>query len=160
MTEKKEYNPQGNVETMMDLFGQEVKPKPELPNKETLLLRAKLNFEETMELVKACGCNLFIMDKDGERYRLGSQNIFIDTDNFEPNLVEYADGCADILVVTYGALSAAGIKAPELFEEINRSNMSKVWEDGTIHKREDGKVIKPSTYSPADVKKVLENQSK
>jgi len=158
---EKPYNPQGDVNKMMELFGQEVKSSPELPDKDTLRLRARLVYEEAMEFVKACGCNLFINDRAGQVLRIGSQDVYIDTDNFEPDFVEYVDACADQLVVTYGAFSAAGVEGQEVFEEVNRSNMSKVWSDGTIHKREDGKVIKPpDTYSPANIQKVLDNQTK
>lgn len=65
------------------------------------------------------------------------------------NLVEY----------TYAVEDASGIDIDPVFEEVQRSNMSKVWADGTVKKREsDGKVIKPPTYSPADIKGVLEKQ--
>jgi len=62
------------------------------------------------------------------------------------------------LVVTYGAANALGIQVEPVWDEIQRSNLSKVWPDGAIHKREDGKVIKPSTYSPAAIDGVLAQQ--
>jgi predicted HAD superfamily Cof-like phosphohydrolase len=66
-----------------------------------------------------------------------------------------ADALADLLYVVYGAALEWGIPLDDVFVEVHRSNMSKVWPDGTVHYREDGKVLKPPTYSPADVAKVL-----
>jgi len=66
-----------------------------------------------------------------------------------------ADALADLLYVVYGAALEWGIPLDDVFAEVHRSNMSKVWPDGTVHYREDGKVLKPPAYSPADVAKVL-----
>ena len=63
----------------------------------------------------------------------GEQNPVIDDiaveldPNGTPDLVEYVDGCIDQLVVTYGALNAAGIQAQSAWDEVQRSNMSKAW---------------------------------
>lgn len=67
----------------------------------------------------------------------------------------------DILYVTFGALLAMGVHdVMPFFEEVHRSNMSKVWPDGLIHKREDGKIIKPDTYSPANIQAILSEHYK
>lgn len=147
------YDPLDDVSKMMQLFGQEVKSKPELPDQDVLLLRARLVFEEALEFVEACGCTIELQGENGDMH--DDFKVIINEDKM-PDLVAYADATADIKVVTYGADAAAGIPAYEVFAEVNRSNMSKVWPDGTIHKREDGKVIKPDTYSPADLKPILE----
>ena len=73
----------------------------------------------------------------------------------DSNLVEIADALADIVYVCYGAALEFGIKLDDVIREVHRSNMTKVWPDGTVHKRSDGKVLKPDTYSKADVKGVL-----
>lgn len=61
---------------------------------------------------------------------------------------------ADLLYVVYGTAEELGIPLMDMFEEVHRSNMTKVWEDGKIHYRMDGKVMKPPTYSEANIKKV------
>lgn len=71
------------------------------------------------------------------------------------NLVGIADALGDLLYVVYGAAIEYGIPIDEVFEEIHRSNMTKLWPDGTVHKREDGKVLKPPTYSPADLQGII-----
>ena len=182
----KPYQPQQDIVTLMKQFEQEVKDSPELPDAATRLLRARLVFEEALEFVRACGCTVSSIE--------GTQvidGIAVQLDpNGTPDLVEYVDGCIDQLVVTYGALNAAGVEAQSAWDEVQRSNMSKAWphcsvcdavlergpgsdlvhpgdsyaHGGTwktilkVHKRDDGKFIKAPTYSPANIKRVIEEQ--
>lgn len=74
----------------------------------------------------------------------------------DKNLVEIADALGDLLYVTFGAAISFGIDMEPIVDEIHRSNMSKVGG----HKREDGKWIKPDTYSPADLEPLLFGQQK
>ena len=71
------------------------------------------------------------------------------------NLIEVADALTDLLYVVYGAGHAFGIDLDECFKEVHRSNLSKLGPDFKPIKREDGKVLKPDTYSPPDLKTVL-----
>ena len=66
---------------------------------------------------------------------------------------------ADLIYVTYGTVLAYGLqdKFTDIFDEVHRSNMSKLDEDGNPVLREDGKVLKSENYSPADIKKILDN---
>jgi predicted HAD superfamily Cof-like phosphohydrolase len=73
----------------------------------------------------------------------------------ERDMTKAADALADILYVVYGAGVTFGIDLEEVYSEVHRSNMTKVWPDGTVHRRSDGKVEKPPTYSRADVSGVL-----
>lgn len=43
----------------------------------------------------------------------------------------------------------------EVVTEVHAANMRKIWPDGTIHYREDGKVLKPPTWTPADIAGIL-----
>jgi predicted HAD superfamily Cof-like phosphohydrolase len=61
---------------------------------------------------------------------------------------------ADLLYVVYGTAVSYGIDMAPVFREVHRSNMSKVGG----YKREDGKWVKPPTYSPANVGPILEEQ--
>ncbi len=61
---------------------------------------------------------------------------------------------ADLLYVVYGSAVSCGIDMEPVFREVHRSNMSKVGG----HKREDGKWVKPPTYSPADLQAILAGQ--
>ncbi len=62
---------------------------------------------------------------------------------------------ADLLYVVYGTAVSLGIDMDPVFKEVHRSNMSKVGG----HKREDGKWVKPPTYSPASLEAILKGQS-
>jgi predicted HAD superfamily Cof-like phosphohydrolase len=190
MTDKP-YRPQQDIVTLMKLYNQQVKESPELPDAETRLLRARLVFEEALEFVRGCGCTVNLSGLSGKEQAAVIDKLGVVPDpNCEPDFVEYVDGCIDQLVVTYGALNAAGVQAQLAWDEVQRSNMSKAWPHCSIcdavlvldanqqlvhpadasahngdwravpkiHKRADGKVIKSPTYSPANIRRVLELQ--
>jgi predicted HAD superfamily Cof-like phosphohydrolase len=117
-----------DVGTFMETFGQEVKTKPEFPDDDTVSLRIELIAEELNELFDACE---------------------------KKDIIEVADALTDILYVTYGAGHAFGIDLDKCFKEVQRSNMSKLGEDGKPIYRDDGKVLKGSNYSEPDLKSVL-----
>jgi predicted HAD superfamily Cof-like phosphohydrolase len=189
MTDK-DYRPQEDIVTLMRQFEQEVKGAPELPDGATRLLRARLVFEEALEFVRACGCTVEMTKSDGATAAVIDEISVVVEANGSPDFTEYVDGCIDQLVVTYGALNAAGVKAQSAWDEVQRSNMSKAWPHCSacdavlvggageepvhpddagahggnwqmvlkVHKREDGKFIKAPTYSPANLKRVIEEQ--
>ena len=72
--------------------------------------------------------------------------------NFD--VVETADACADLIWVIEGLCHSLGIPLQKVWDEVTRSNMSKTI-DGKLIKREDGKILKPDTYSPPDISNVL-----
>ena len=117
-----------SVKKFMKTFGQEVKSKAEFPNDKIEKLRYELIKEELEELNQA------IKDK---------------------NLKEVADSLTDILYVTYGAGHAFGIDLDECFNEVQRSNMSKLGSDGKPIYNEIGKVMKGPNYFKPDLSKFL-----
>lgn len=79
--------------------------------------------------------------------------------SIKQDLTEIEATLNNLLNFTYACAEACGIKIDAVFREVQRSNMSKIWSDGTVHRREsDGKVMKPPTYSPADIWGVLNRQ--
>lgn len=70
------------------------------------------------------------------------------------NLPCIAKELADLLYVVYGTAVSYGIDVEPVFREVQRSNMSKAGG----YKREDGKWVKPPTYSPANIEPILERQ--
>ena len=112
----------------MKTFGQEVKEKTEFPNEKIVQLRYELIKEELEELNQA------IIDKD---------------------MKEVADALTDILYVTYGAGHAFGINLNECFDEVQKSNMSKLGADGKPIYNENGKVMKGPNYFKPDLNKFL-----
>ncbi len=116
------------VGLFMSTFGQEVKKKSELSSDKINSLRLSLIQEELDELNKA------ISEKD---------------------ILEVADALTDILYVTYGAGHAFGIDLDKCFNEVQKSNMSKLGKDGKPIYNEHGKVMKGPDYFKPNLKKFI-----
>lgn len=71
------------------------------------------------------------------------------------DMVGMADALADLLYVTFGAAGALGIPIEKIFNEVHRSNMTKLFPDGTAHYYPSGKVMKPDTFSPPNIVQFL-----
>ena len=74
------------------------------------------------------------------------------------DLVEIADALTDLLYLVLGTYHSHGLQdiAAELFDEVHRSNMTKIGADGQPGLREDGKVLKSGLYSPPDLGAIIE----
>ena len=116
------------VGLFMKTFGQEVKITSSLSSEKINNLRISLINEELEEFREA------IINND---------------------LKEAADALTDILYVTYGAGHAFGINLDKCFDEVQRSNMSKLGEDGKPIYNEFGKVMKGPKYFKPDLSKFL-----
>ena len=116
------------VKTFMDTFGQEVKTKPSFSTDKINKLRYDLIKEELEELKIAIENN---------------------------DLLEVADALTDILYVTYGAGHAFGINLDNCFDEVQKSNMSKLGSDGKPIYNDDGKVMKGPKYFKPNLLKFL-----
>ena len=116
------------VGLFMKTFGQEVKTHPSLSSTKINDLRLSLIQEELEELKQA------IKDK---------------------NLSEVADALTDILYVTYGAGHAFGLNLDISFDEVQKSNMSKLGSDGKPIYNEKGKVMKGPNYFLPDFSKLF-----
>jgi predicted HAD superfamily Cof-like phosphohydrolase len=133
-------HPMELVREFMRTFQQYVPSAPIMPDPVTQNLRYRLIDEEAQELSEAT------------------------------NAKEYLDAVGDLLYVVYGAALAAGFSPHQVdaaFCEIHRSNMSKCWSDDEIDcipadsrshrvgenrhivRRNDGKIVKSPSYSPA-----------
>jgi len=116
------------VKTFMETFGQEVKTKPSFSTDKINSLRYDLIEEELEELKVA------MENKD---------------------LLEVADALTDILYVTYGAGHAFGIDLDQCFDEVQKSNMSKLDENGKPIYNEAGKIMKGPKYFKPNLNKFL-----
>ena len=118
------------VGNFMKTFGQEIKKKPSLSSDKINKLRIDLIKEELEELTEA------MKNKD---------------------LVEVADALGDMLYILCGTIIEHGLqdKIDDVFNEIQRSNMSKLDEDGQPIFREDGKVLKGPNYFKPNISKIL-----
>lgn len=73
------------------------------------------------------------------------------------DLIEVADALGDQLYILCGTILKHGLqdKIIEVFKEIQRSNMSKLDENGKAIYREDGKIMKSELYFKPDIKSIL-----
>jgi predicted HAD superfamily Cof-like phosphohydrolase len=121
-----------HVEKFHDVFkiGNRYTPTAEIGEAE-YTLRYNLIKEENEEYLEAC--------KNGD-------------------LVEIADALGDQLYILFGTILRHGLqhKIEEVFDEIQRSNMSKLDENGQPIFREDGKILKSNLYFKPNIKEILE----
>ncbi|WP_298487743.1 nucleoside triphosphate pyrophosphohydrolase family protein [uncultured Maribacter sp.] len=91
-----------------------------------------------------------LMDEENKEYLEAASNN---------DMVEVADALGDMLYILCGTILEHGMqyKIEEVFEEIQRSNMSKLGADGKPIYREDGKVLKGPNYFKPNIKEILEN---
>ena len=118
------------VEIFHNAFNQENGATPRLLTDKESELRYNLMNEENQEYIEACR---------------------------EDDLVEIADALGDQLYILCGTILKHGMqhKIEEVFNEIQRSNMSKLNEDGTPKFREDGKILKGPNYTPPNIFDIL-----
>ena len=116
------------VGLFMKTFGQEVKTNASFSSEKINLLRINLIEEELNELKEA------IKNKD---------------------LKETIDALTDILYVNYGAGHAFGVNLDKCFSEVQKSNMSKLGEDGKPIFNENGKVLKGPNYFKPNLEQFL-----
>jgi len=89
-----------------------------------------------------------LMKEENEEYLEAAKNN---------DLVEVADALGDMLYILCGTIIEHGMqdKIEEVFLEIQRSNMSKLGEDGKPIYREDGKVLKGPNYFKPNISEIL-----
>jgi hypothetical protein len=104
----------------------------------------------------ACGQTTGI--ENVEQYKLYYNLIKEEVQELEDSAtrVDDVDALIDILVVTIGALHSIGVDAEGAWKEVVRSNMAKIDpETGMVKKREDGKVLKPDSWTPPELEQFL-----
>ena len=76
------------------------------------------------------------------------------------DLTQIADALGDKMYILFGSIIAHGLqyKIEEVFDEIHRSNMSKLDDNGNPIYREDGKILKSNNYFLPDIKKFLQEE--
>ena len=92
-----------------------------------------------------------LMKEENEEYLEAVQNN---------DLIEIADALGDMMYILCGTIIEHGLqhKMEAVFDEIQRSNMSKLGKDGNPIYREDGKVMKGPNYFKPNFSKILEDK--
>lgn len=133
------YNPMRDLKEFHDTFSPDQR-KDSFEDK--MDRRMSLLYEEFMEVRES------LVYLDNTEFGMTSSN-------YDEALIELAGELADLLYVTYGTAEEFGIPLQEVFQAVHTANMSKVWDDGQVHRNEYGKVIKPPNFVKADIREVL-----
>ena len=114
------------IKEFQTIFGLNVLDKPTIPHEKIQVLRHNLIVEEVEELWKASTAG---------------------------DIVEVADAITDILYVILGTACEYGLidKIEECWELVHSNNMKKVHPDGTVKRREDGKILKPDGFQKVEL---------
>jgi len=120
-----------DIKAFQRAFECNVLPVPTMPAKEIQELRVRLLQEELDELKQA---------------------------NEDNDIVEVGDALTDILYILLGTACEYGLidKMEDMWDLVHRNNMNKLWPDGKVHKREDGKVIKPEGFEKVELKTLFQ----
>ena len=111
--------------------------------------KIKVNENPTVEIDNALiELRYRLMQEENSEYLEAAKN---------KDLIEVADALGDMLYILCGTILTHGLqyKIEEVFNEIQRSNMSKLGKDGNPIYRNDGKVMKGPNYFKPDIYKVL-----
>jgi predicted HAD superfamily Cof-like phosphohydrolase len=116
-----------SVRAFQTAFGAPMPEKPTMLDEERAKLRQKLLQEEVTELKKA------------------------------EDLEEVADALCDILYIVFGTSHEYGLadRLSLMFDEVHKSNMAKMGEDGKPLYHKNGKVKKPEGWTPPNLKPIL-----
>jgi predicted HAD superfamily Cof-like phosphohydrolase len=130
------YTPQNDVRIFHVTFSPEQYQDIHADRTKRRIALITEEFEETIEALKTVDSNWHTLDE---------------WDNYKKSKEHLAKELADLLYVVYGTADEFQIPLDKVFEAVHNSNMSKVWDDGEVHRNELGKVLKPPTYSPPDL---------
>jgi predicted HAD superfamily Cof-like phosphohydrolase len=125
---------------------------PELMNEEETLFVIKMMLDEIMELGATVLGSANVKDKMIKMI-VDSKDINLPISEMSTNelIGEQADAFIDIYYYMQNASCKKGINLSKVFELVHEANMNKRFPDGTFHKREDGKVIKPPGWVSPDI---------
>ncbi len=143
---KKAYE---DVKKFHDACGVPVRDEPGFPDKSVIQRRLNLIVEEFAELMQAQGFYVFVDIS-------GLQRIVVKKPSMNPDIVEVADAIGDLIYVLIGTALEYGIPLPGVWDEIQRSNMTKPDPlTGKALMSDTGKIPKGDWFEPPDLKSIL-----
>lgn len=126
------------------------------------LLKEKISSVEEFHNVFAIGNAETIQLIDEKDYTLRYNLMHEENEEYldackKGDIVEIADALGDQLYILFGTILKHGLqhKIEEVYDEIHRSNMSKLDENGLPIFREDGKILKSNLYFKPDIRKII-----
>lgn len=128
---------------------QAIGERPHVPNDEQVRFRLRLIAEEFFELLAA-------VPRGRSAYWVSIRKEVMDAiDDIigdTTDLPELTDACVDLQYVVEGLMVAFGINSTDVWQEVQRSNLSKM---GGPKRESDGKLMKPPGWTPPDIEGVL-----
>ena len=115
----------------------------------------EINIEEKPFIPSTDRCNL--------RQKLLEEELSEFKEAWETkDIIEVADALADIQYVLLGTILEFGLQNyfSDIFNEVHRSNMTKLDDNGKPLRRNDGKVIKSKSYDPPNISKIIKQNLK
>lgn len=132
---------------------------PRALTREEVMFVVRMNVEELQELLMTVKSQ----DEDVKNMllnivRLSSKPTF-SCDNMSDIeiIANQVDAFVDIDYYNGNAAAKAGMNMDDVFDVVHHANMNKRFDDGTFHRNELGKVIKPPCWKEPDVNKVVED---
>lgn len=124
-------------------------------------LRLTLTLEKTQELFES----FISLDKTSYNFDplfniLKSKLQNIDIDSLDIDLEKVATTLADLQYISYGTAICLNIPLQECFQEVHKSNMTKLINfTGKPIYRDDGKILYDSSYTPPNIKSILDSRT-
>jgi len=131
-----------------NLYYQDEPTLPPEENYDDILLGQDLIVEEVDEVYQELDDLLDIMDTE---VPTASEQEYLELRK------RITKELSDLLYVVYGMGDRLGLPLDEAFEEVHRSNMSKLDKNGKPVYNEGGKLLKGDNYSPADMGKLFDD---
>lgn len=142
------------VEEFHRVYDIPIASTPTVPEEKLVDKQLRCIAEEFLELLEASGFDRSDIADLRDAFEAG-----LDYRTHETfDLVDAADACGDIDYTVESLRLACGINGKPIADEVHRSNMSKLGEDGKPIRREDGKIQKGPNYSPPDIARELRAQ--
>lgn len=132
-----------------------------MPNKVDDGARADLDFERLnmrMALIKEEVTELVDAVYGSEASAKLEQVLAALPDDLNRDVVETADALADLIYVIYGMAFEVGIDLDRVLAEVHSSNLSKLMPDGSVKRREDGKILKGPNFREPRIAQILDTQ--
>ena len=129
-----------DVAQFKEAHGHELPDKLTIPDYPRMELLSKLIREEFREVMESIYPRWDTPHDDGR---------------MEVDPVNLAKELADLVYVAVGMTIECGIPLDKVWDEVHRSNMSKIGPDGKFVTREDGKIMKGPNYQAPNIRKAL-----
>ena len=134
-------------------MGQQILPKPSIPSREVIILRARLVTEEFGEFIGALTGADEAATERLVSHMHGFVRAYLDPQR-KPDLPALADAIEDLKYVLYGTDLAFGINGEPLWDAVQAANMAKA--GGPVSP--EGKRLKPPGWKPPDIEGLLREQ--